>query len=101
MAQPPVTLTYATEQLQSWLAALEACSAGQSYSIGGRSLTRQDIEQIRGEIQRWHNSVRSLEAAANGVQRPMGATAAFPAPGAGSGSSAGIIPAGLWTDWRT
>ncbi len=101
MAQtPPISLAEAKEQLQNWMQALEACSTGANYSIGGRSLTRQDVPTIRAEIQRWHNAVTTIEAAQNGYQRPLGASAAFPAPGAGTGP-AGIIPQSLWNDWRT
>lgn len=90
----------AVASLRQWLAALEACSSGQSYSIGGRSLTRQDVETvIRPEIQRWHNTVQALEAEGAGQNRQLGAQVAFQAPGAGAGR--GIIPVDVWTDGRT
>ena len=97
MAAPvPITLGYAREQLAEWMAALEAANLGQSYSIGGRNVSRQDIPNIRAEIQRWHNSVTALEADAAGHSRPLGAQAAFEAPGRGAG---GIIPQDLWNRW--
>lgn len=101
MAQTPtLTVAQAKEQLQNWLNALEACSTGSTYSIAGRSLTRQDVPTIRAEIQRWHGTVTTLEQAAAGNIKPMGASAAFPAPGSGAGP-AGIYPQSLWTDWRS
>ena len=99
MASPsPISLAYAQEQLQAWYKALEAASTGGSYSIGGRTLTRQDVPTIRAEIQRWNNSVLAIQASLQGKTRAMGSQAAFPTPGSGSG---GIIPDGLWQDWRT
>ena len=94
----PMTLAYATEQLAQWHKALEATSSGQSYSIGGRTLTRQDVQTVRDEIQRWHNTVTALQARQQGNVRPLGAQVTFPAPGKGAG---GIIPVELWTDPRT
>ena len=72
-------------------------SSGSTYSIGGRTLTRQDIPDIRAEIQRWHNTVLALEQAQHGRQRPMGATASFPTPGGGSGR---LYSDELWRDGR-
>lgn len=95
---PVVTLAYAQERLAEWMAALTSASSGQSYSIGNRTLTRQDIPQIRAEIQRWSNTVAAVQERALGRKRALGSQAAFPAPGSGSG---GIIPQSLWTDYRT
>ena len=93
-----LTLGEAQDTLRRWMAALDAASNGQAYSIGGRSLTRQDIPTIRAEIQRWHNTVTALEQEAAGRQRPLGAQASFAAPGQGTG---GLIPGSLWVDGRT
>lgn len=97
-AYPPMTVAAATEQLTEWQTALQRASSGSSYSIGGRTLTRQDITEIRAEISRWHRTVLSLEAQAQGQVRPLGAQAAFEAPGRGAG---GLYPDSLWQDWRT
>lgn len=87
MALPPspITEAYAREQLDNWLAALEAASKGSSYSIGDRSLTRQDLPAIRAEIQRWHNTLSTLGERAKGRRRSMVAQASFATPGAGTG----------------
>jgi len=99
MIQPSVmTLAYAQEQLGHWMAALQAASTGSSYSVEGQTVTRQDIPRIREEIQRWHNTVATVQARGQGKTRAMGSQVAFPAPGGGSG---GIIPQSLWTDYRT
>lgn len=90
----PMTLAQAQAQLTNWLTALEHASTGGSYSIGGRTLTRQDIPTIRAEVQRWHNSVNAIVQRLNGTIRPMGATASFPAPGSGGTA---MLP---FSDWR-
>ena len=95
LAPAPVTLASAQARLAEWMSALEAASTGASYSIEGQTLTRQDVPTIRAEIQRWHNTVTALELRLRGCVRPMGAVAAFPAPGRGSG---GIITDSQWTD---
>ena len=89
---PVVNLADARAELKAWTEALSAVRLGQAYSIGGRSVTRQDVGIIRQEIQRWHATVLSLEALARNQDRPMGATASFPAPG-GRG---GIMPQSEW-----
>lgn len=83
----PINAAYARAQLAEWLAALEEASLGGSYSIGNRQVTRRDITEIRGEIQRWHNTIAAIEERDAGRQRPMFARASFPAPGTGTGSS--------------
>lgn len=37
-------------QLTLWKSALAACSGNQSYALGGRSLTRADLPEIRNTI---------------------------------------------------
>lgn len=95
-----VSLSEAQESLRTWVKAREALASGSSYSIGGRTLTRQDSDTVEANIQRWHNTVTTLEARAKGQSRSLGAQAVFERPGARSGG-AGIIPSDLWTDWRT
>lgn len=97
---PPITISYAKEQLAQWMSALEACSTGANYTIAGRSLTRQDVESvIMPQVTRFHRMLASLEQAAEGTVRPMGSVASFTAPG-GSGGS-GIIPGVVWRSGQT
>ena len=50
-------LATAQQHLDDWLAADRAVSTGQSYSIGGRSLSRADAQEILSRITYW-NRVR-------------------------------------------
>jgi len=93
-----VTLAYAIEQRDQWYAALEAASSGSSYSIGGRTLTRQDVGDINAQLSRWIEAVKRLEARQQGQVRKLHARASFPTPGSGSG---GLYPQELWEDGRT
>ena len=92
----PLTLADARTELARWMDALQAAATGSSYAIAGRSLTRQNIPEIRGEIRRWHNTVLALEARGRGVARALGAQASFPAPGGGAGS--GLLSNAQWVD---
>lgn len=91
----PITLAQAQDRLTEWLSALEAASTGASYSVEGQTVTRQDIPTIRGEIQRWHNTVLAITQRLQGTVRPLGAQAMFPTPGRG-GTGGQIIPESLW-----
>lgn len=91
-----MSLAEAQGHLQEWQAALAAASSGSSYSIAGRTLTRQDVGVIRGELQKWHNTICTIEQAQAGNERPLGATASFPAPGRGTSSSGVIYPDSAW-----
>ena len=55
-----ITLAQAQSQLSSWLAADTAVAAGQSYSIGDRSLTRADADKITKKIDYWNKQVMRL-----------------------------------------
>ena len=99
LSPPPITLADAQAKLAAWQTALEAASTGASYSVEGQTVTRQDVDVIRAEIQRWHNTVTALQQRlSGGTIRPLGAQASFPTPGSGAW---GIIPGTLWTDGRT
>ena len=58
------TLAESTEFLTLWTAAYKAVIAGQSYSIntGGtsRSLTRNNLKEIKDEMMFWKNYVNQL-----------------------------------------
>ena len=66
-----ITLAQANTQLTSWLAADTAVATGQSYSIGGRSLTRANAKEIRDNITLWDKHVKRLT---RGGIRVRGAT---------------------------
>ena len=63
-----VTLERAKLHLGAWLDAELACSTGQSYTIGTRSLTRANLPEIRKQIDYWEKQVRALELEAKGVR---------------------------------
>ena len=56
------TLVEATAQLAAWEAASLATADGRSYSIGDRSLTRNDTSQILEMIAFWQRRVDALSA---------------------------------------
>lgn len=60
------TLAVAQTHLDAWTAADLAVSSGQAYSIGGRSLTRADIVEVRNSITYWQREVSRATAAAGG-----------------------------------
>jgi hypothetical protein len=60
-------LQTAQQHLEDWLAADRAISTGQSYSIGGRSLTRADAETILYRITYWQRVVDTLKGQSNRV----------------------------------
>lgn len=45
------TLEEINATLDLWKKALNACATGKSYTIGDRSLTRQDLPEIRNTIE--------------------------------------------------
>jgi len=55
-----ITNAQATAQLAIWIAADTAVATGQSYSIGGRSLTRSNAKEIRDNITFWDKHVKRL-----------------------------------------
>lgn len=57
---PGITLAQAEAQLSAYLAAETAVLSGQAYSIGGRSLTRASLREIRDGIALWDRRVKQL-----------------------------------------
>jgi len=55
-------VTIAQAHLDSWLAADLAVSKSQSYSIGDRSLSRANAQEIRDNIAYWQRVVNQLSA---------------------------------------
>lgn len=55
-----VTLAQAEQHLTDWLSADSAVATGQSYTIGGRTLTRANAREIRDNITYWNQMVLKL-----------------------------------------
>ncbi len=55
-----ITLAQAETQLAAWLAASTAVASNQSYSIGGRSLSRANAGEIMEQINFWEARVQRL-----------------------------------------
>lgn len=58
-----ITLETAKRHLDAWLEAELACSTGQSYTIGSRTLTRANLTEIGNRIKYWGGLVDQLETA--------------------------------------
>lgn len=56
-----LTLAIAEQHLTEWLAADSAVAKSQAYSIGGRTLTRTNANEIRENIKFWRETVAGLE----------------------------------------
>lgn len=56
-----ITKEMAREMLQLWLDAERSVTAGKSYTIGTRSLTRSNISEIAQRIKFWTNELEKLE----------------------------------------
>ncbi len=69
-----VTLVQSEQHLTEWLAADTAVAAGQAYTIGGRSLTRANANEIRENIKFWQGWVEKLErkTSAGGIRHRLG-----------------------------
>ncbi len=61
-----ITLAQAQAKLAIWMEADDKVANGQSYSIGGRSLTRADAKMIRENIRFWNDWVTRLSDGGNG-----------------------------------
>ena len=81
----PITLAQAEEKLASWMAADDAVSSGQSYSIGGRSLTRTNAAEIRNNIEYWNRMCTRLSNSYGGIRVRSGVRS-------GEGESGGRSP---------
>lgn len=63
-----ITADQAQERLNAWLAADEAVASNQSYTIGGRSLTRADAATIRENIEFWERKANILSRGSGGAR---------------------------------
>lgn len=65
-----ISLPTAQAQLDAWIAASTAvATAGQSYTINGRTLTRANVAEIQQMIEFWSSKVSELEGKAAGRSR--------------------------------
>jgi len=55
-----ITLAEAETKLALWMEADNKVASGQSYSIGGRSLSRADAKMIQENIKFWDRKVKEL-----------------------------------------
>ena len=53
-----ITLAQAEAKLSLWMEADDAVAKGQSYTIGGRSLSRANAAEIRSNIDFWEAKVQ-------------------------------------------
>ena len=63
-----ITLAQAETQLAAYIAAETAVLSGQAYTIGGRSLTRANLGEIREGISSWNARVIELSSGGAGVR---------------------------------
>lgn len=64
-----ITLDQAQAKLDEYLAAETKVLAGQAYTIGGRSMTRADLGEIRAGIDAWNSRVINLSRVSSGRSR--------------------------------
>lgn len=64
-----ITLDQAQTQLDAWLAANVRVASNQSYSIGGRTLTRANAKEIRDQVDFWDRQVKRLSLVQTGRSR--------------------------------
>lgn len=55
-----ITLAQAEAKLTLWMDAEDKIASGQSYTIGGRSLTRANLKEVRENIDYWDGKVQRL-----------------------------------------
>lgn len=67
-----ITIAQAQAQLALWIAADTAVASGQSYSIGGRSLTRANAAEITNKIEFWENKLNMLSRSSSGIRARYG-----------------------------
>lgn len=57
----------AKQKLQMWLDAMDTIATGQSYTIGSRSLTRANLNDIQNQIEYWSSIVTKCETGHKGI----------------------------------
>ncbi len=59
-------LTYNIEMLKLWQDAERAVAGGQSYTVGGRTLTRVDADTILNRIEYYQKKIRLIKKGSTG-----------------------------------
>ena len=72
-----VNLSELRDRLREVDAAIEAAGSGSSYSIGNRTLTRQDLTQLHAERTRLVRDIKRTESSLEGVRDPSCAVATY------------------------
>lgn len=70
---PVYSKQFAQKRLQMWLDAEAAISTGQAYQIGGRSLTRANLTEVRKMLEYWGGVL----AEAENIEKHKGRNRAF------------------------
>jgi len=64
------SVSYCTQMVAEYKSALSTVLRGQSYSIGGRSLTRANLSEIQSGLEYWNDQLATAEeAGASGGRR--------------------------------
>ena len=66
-----ISLETANTHLQAWLKAELEITTSQSYRIGGRTLYRADLKQVREQIDYWRGIVNTLSKGRRRVKRAV------------------------------
>jgi hypothetical protein len=66
-----ISLETANNHLQAWLKAELEITTSQSYRIGGRTLYRADLKQVREQIDYWRGIVNTLCKGRRRVKRAV------------------------------
>lgn len=72
-----ISLSDATAAVTAWMAADLAVAKGQSYSIGSRTLTRANADEITDKLNYWTGVEAQLQRSAAGQSRVSTAQAKF------------------------
>jgi hypothetical protein len=56
-----ISLEDAKKRYNMWLDAEATVASGQAYTVGGRSLTRANLYQIRQQLRYWENKVNECQ----------------------------------------
>ena len=77
MAAPQTQIAELTAAIAEIDKAILATAGGSSYSIGGRSLTRQDVDSLRSQRSQYVRELKQARAVLEGASDPGTAVAVF------------------------